>query len=425
MALNTNSRLSSEDSNKLRAQVKSCADIIKFHPYGHKYKQSYQSARAPPNERLVQTFGIDNAFTTLDSERKGVFNRETIEKMKAAIKLDRTSKEDWSDVCVLAQVSVKEYLARKGRRVDLTELVQYCTLNSSLCYLFEDARAALEQGDHFDTVISIGHRINELWIESKATDGQSRDWTQERKLHDALRRVTAPRTPGTYPSNSTPEPGDPTQNPMNLLLPAYETMWRVVLRCLLEVRFRGAGNGPQWSQVLEDYVNNLDKASNLFQKALIDDIRPIDVVKEALRLYPPTRRVHRVFDGELHKADIEACHRSTLLGGDDPLVFRPERWQNICLAERQMRYNGITGHVNLKEAEQDLGFMPFGYWCTADTSETKGFGMKMIALLVGAICIGLGKDWQIEGVACGLPTNGEPLSSERTAYQTLPLARSD
>jgi hypothetical protein len=47
-------------------------------------------------------------------------------------------------------------------------------------------------------------------------------------------------------------------------------------------------------------------------------------------LMPHTRRVRRAFDqGEntaIAVADIEQGYRAGLLGGNDPTVFRPERW---------------------------------------------------------------------------------------------------
>jgi hypothetical protein len=35
----------------------------------------------------------------------------------------------------------------------------------------------------------------------------------------------------------------PNHNPLNLLLPVYETMWQVVMRGSLELRYRNAADG--------------------------------------------------------------------------------------------------------------------------------------------------------------------------------------
>ncbi|KAI1554581.1 hypothetical protein PtrEW4_012263, partial [Pyrenophora tritici-repentis] len=131
---------------------------------------------------------------------------------------------------------------------------------------------------------------------------------------------------GGYPDDTTTvDPLDPSQNPMNLLLPAYETMWRVVLRCFLEVQHRAAQNKNIWTTVLRDYLSDLKVPNSIendiFHKPTKTNdgvIRPVEIVKEALRLHPPTRRVHCCFNDQEVKADIEACHRQEILCGDDP-----------------------------------------------------------------------------------------------------------
>lgn len=172
-----------------------------------------------------------------------------------------------------------------------------------------------------------------------------------------------------------------------------------------------------------------------FHRPTETGIRPSDIAKEALRLYPPSRRVHREFDGELVRADIEACHRSKLLSGNGPLVFYPERWQSICPDKRVERFGDVSteeDHGNtakdnadtraLKLSEQDLGFMPFATHCTADTKETKAFAMKMIVLLVAVLCGGLGEEWMAADTS-SLPERHVPLESDRKAYRDLCLTK--
>lgn len=130
-----------------------------------------------------------------------------------------------------------------------------------------------------------------------------------------------------------------------------------------------------------------------FWKLSANGVSPADVVKEALRLYPPSRRVHRTFHGNSLSADIEACQRSQLLGQDDPLTFRPERWQSICPALRTMTMlEGKGVEDPLKAGEESLGFMPFAFVCPANTKETKRFGIKLITLLVAVLVEGLAKE---------------------------------
>jgi hypothetical protein len=172
---------------------------------------------------------------------------------------------------------------------------------------------------------------------------------------------------------------------MNLILLAYETMCRVVMRCFLEIRYRNARNGPDWSRIMEEYLKDLegsdDKEPKHIWKPSSAGVRPMDIVKETLRLYPPTRRVHRNLDGQICAIDIEKCQRSELLAGADPLLFSPERWQDIKLRVAKLNTNKEGGSKRrLKDEEENLGFMPFAFHCPSSKGRTLGFGFKMIRL---------------------------------------------
>ncbi|KAF1962596.1 hypothetical protein CC80DRAFT_364046, partial [Byssothecium circinans] len=88
--------------------------------------------------------------------------------------------------------------------------------------------------------------------------------------------------------------------------------------------------------------------------------------------------------------------------------------------------------VALKFEEEKLGFMPFAFVCTADNRESREFGMKMIALLVATVCGGLRKrffdndkkkwmGWTLDN-EMDLPPVGEPLNTDRQAYEGLMLS---
>ena len=66
--------------------------------------------------------------------------------------------------------------------------------------------------------------------------------------------------------------------------------------------------------------------------------------------------------------------------------------------------------------------MPFAITCRANRSDTRGFGMKMIVMLVAVLCNGLGDDWKVteEG---SLPSLGKALESDREAYLDLTLEK--
>jgi hypothetical protein len=268
-------------------KVKEYADIIEFKLDGKDYPDS-QGARVGPNQRLKIAFGIDNAFTNPNNTAKNVFGANTMKLMRGAIKLDKENTTgDWSDMRTYTMNCRKEYLQRASNSgcLNLSELVQFVTLKVSLYYLFPGE--ASNTDDTFKDMVYIGHRINELWIASKTTEAGRPRWADEKELHDALQRVTtripsnsppdtslaahaAPHQTGQYAvtsvlgyiwgcvewikdwllgrtteredntltndTHATPDPEIPSRNPMNLILPAYETMWRAVMRCFLEIR---------------------------------------------------------------------------------------------------------------------------------------------------------------------------------------------
>ncbi|KAI1517899.1 hypothetical protein Ptr86124_003200 [Pyrenophora tritici-repentis] len=234
--------------------------------------------------------------------------------------------------------------------IKLTKLTQFIVLKQSLCYLFKNAQEALKTSKtQFDDV---------KFIEAELGRAKAPIWSDQKDLYAALRRVTVSKkifdmlgmfpedVPDDKPGDTTTlDPTKPTENPMNLLLPAYETMWRVVIRCFLEIKYCGAPNKLDWTTILRGYLEDLGNANcklnDAFHKSstTASSVRPAEIVKETLRLYPPTRRIYRMYFDERVATDIEECHRFEILGGQDPLTFRLERWQNICTAQRQDFYD--------------------------------------------------------------------------------------
>jgi hypothetical protein len=429
--INPTNDLTDQEREILLAKAKDCLDIITFKPNGTDCPD-HKKARANPNRRLISVFGIKNVFT--DEEDPGQFSRMTTKKMRAACKMEtRHDYGDWTELRERAMGYLTDYLIRKSdsKSICLAELVQFITLKVSLSYLFDDADAASKGKDIFDDVVLIGHQINYLWIKSKKPDDERPKWEDQHELQNALRHVTTAQVPGSYPKD-VEDTIKPEDNPLNYLLPAYETMWRVVMRCFIEVQLRDAPASFEWRTILADYLQKLKEPRcmpDAFRKPAKEfGMPPIDIAKEALRLYPPSRHVHREYNGELVRADIEACHHSKLLGGNDPLVFRPERWRNILKEKRDKTFEADQGAAtakagrDLKLGEIDLGFMPFANYCTADKTETKGFGMKMIVMLVAVLCDGLGDDWKVADEG-SLPPLGVALESSREAYLDLNLEK--
>jgi len=161
------------------------------------------------------------------------------------------------------------------------------------------------------------------------------------------------------------------------------------------------------------------------------NVSALDVVKEALRLYPPTRRIYRHLGGDrLLGADLEKVHRAEPLAPIDPLQFRLERWSDI-----EKQWEATEGEQmskrSLKKYEASLSFIPFGSsnsvipLCPAGGGDTQGFGFEMIAVLVGTMIEGFGKrGWDLRSQdSATLPHLDTLLRSERDDYGGLQLAR--
>jgi len=173
-------------------------------------------SRAYPNQRLVRTFGIHSAFTTINENYRKDFRSHANGKITL---------EDgkWKTIANLAKQLVGEAIPQPGNDIAnmrLDSLRQSITLKISLHVLFDIDPLMLDD----ELTVRIAESIKFLWTESKSTNNPP-DADQER-----LRKALGFILPGVK-SNAR-------QNPLNLILPTYETMWRVALFCFIEVTFR-------------------------------------------------------------------------------------------------------------------------------------------------------------------------------------------
>lgn len=372
-----------------------CALIIACRGYddsGDRNTISRVQSRAIPNQRLVRTFGIDNAFTTTDDNYRKDFRRHAKEK----ITLDDGT---WKTIADLAEQLVGSAIPQPGgdiASIRLDSLGQSVTLKMTLHVLFDLDPLQLDD----KLILYIAQQINFLWAQSKSIKYPT-DANQK-----GLRKALGSIFPGVG--------RNARQNPLNLILPAYETMWRVALFCFIEVTFR-QGARAEWKQVLIEFLADPTKAR--FEERGPDPcvVSAADIVNEALRLYPPTKSVYRRFHmagkdyPENVAADIEACHRTLAIWGNDSWLFRPSRWSMIGNEARNT-------------------FMPFGgstFVCPAK----QDFGPRMIGVVVAALAAHItSRDWKLElcvGGPDGMEEFGgqEPLLSGRHAYEDIVISR--
>ena len=361
-------------------------------------KLSRTESRARPNERLKFAFGIDNGFTTINDKSRKTFKSKATQHLKNFDK-------NWGSAGDSARSFIKQTLD-KAKQVDIVPVIQVLTLRLSLQAVHN---ANLDTVDN-SKVLFVAEDINRLWISSKKKS-TIEPWSTQVKLHKALHALC--------PDSDCAKPD---QNPLNLILPSYETLWRIVLRCLIEVVFRhypdprrDCGNllspNDLWRARLHKFLETPTEP-NLKDRSEFGSA--LDVVKEALRLYPPTRRVYREFqydDGtetEVVAADIEALQREypeDVKRSDEVRpVFDPKRW--------------IT-HENALDAR----FFPFGRGAFLCPAEAR-FAYWAIAILVGALSVEVGNDqWKLDPDPLADEAGDQPLITDREAYADLALKR--
>ncbi|QDS70778.1 hypothetical protein FKW77_004080 [Venturia effusa] len=344
-------------------------------------------ARARSNQRLVTVFGIDNAFTTYDAQRKIDFVVEVNDRVK------NVSDEEWQGLANMASywALAKMYAKEESpKRLDLTDFVQFLTMKVSLHFLFGPDSAALrtEEGENY--ISFIAKEINRLWLVSKA-DPILEKWEDQTYFHQALHYVT-----GSSDTRLSEDPHftDSKENPLNWILPAYESMWRIVLTTVRQL-YLNTDDRQHHLYAMLHFLKEPCKRTFRNQEKVCR-VSAHHLIKECLRLYPPVRRIGRTLPengGVKHvKADIRECQRNYLLADFEPDEFHPERWEHI---EAQCQRS--TNAKSLAESEEQLGFLPFGlspFKCPAGKSS---FAFRMIGVLAGATLNALeddgGRDW--------------------------------
>ena len=187
-------------------------------------RASWLEQRAIPNRRLVRAFGIDNSFTTTDINWHKTFLSEAQQKVQV-------QGDGWVELFKVAQQALHRARAytrfedQEGKHhVPLAKLVRIVTYITIINVLFHVNPTDMVIED----VVTVTDMINELWVQSKdcsRTAISAGDQFLQRTVLARLLRNNAVFS-------------NPRENPLNLIIPAYETMWRVVLLTFVSAGFR-------------------------------------------------------------------------------------------------------------------------------------------------------------------------------------------
>lgn len=380
--------------------------------------------------------------------------RQFVAKARELINLDQG---DWYALAEMARMGVRGSIERAVQassassrkahtRISLVNLIQTVTLRVIIRVLFtmKDEEVLNLQDEH---LLNLANAINDTWISSKTTTTTTTSPTptptstpQFKDNHHLKESLTT-----IFPNTDLTE-----ENPLNLLLPGFETMWRVILRAFLETGYTPAGTGhPEWRGILVAFARRPTREQ--FPLLHNDDSRggggvSVEMlVNEALRLYPPTRRVYRAFQfaeyepepepgsspssscrsrsgsgsksNTIASADIETTQTAPSIWGPEASIFNPRRWR-----------------CGLATTQERNAFLPFGsapFVCPAQ----KVFGPRVVGLVLGVLFLEvgvgvegslgwvLGSDCDDDSGLEDLRTGGR-LSNERDAYRELYLVRS-
>ncbi|KAI1094139.1 cytochrome P450 [Rostrohypoxylon terebratum] len=315
------------------------------------------TSRSIPNQRLVNAFNIDNSFTTVDLDVHKRFITSTRDV------IGTMNPQRWTAFFAVSEAAVRQahgILSASHDTLPLAITVQYAVFSTMIYQFF----GVILSDTDFDDIVESTSAINNLWQHSKNITSAGQELREEQeRLQASLRRLL----PDCFPCSSE-------KHPLNIIIPAYETMWRVILLTFVSAGFRGVD--LRTTEQFHEILQNIPAYSGSQPVVEITNTAR-NFAKEGLRLYPPTRRIHRAIPnaetaGGLSyvKADIEWCHRNKRIWGADAEQFRPSRFQNCT-------------------ANMDKAYMPFGIGRHRCPTATR-FSYHVIVIIVVALAKRLG-----------------------------------
>ncbi|KAI0405827.1 cytochrome P450 [Xylaria palmicola] len=356
--------------------------------------------RSKPNARLVMAFDIENSFTTSDKHVHQAF----LKKAQDAVRLVRT--EDWVKLGGVTRAILNfclGYFKDELPYTPLASVVRLVSFSLILHVLFgiEPSRVDVDEAR------KATEAINRLWIQSKNHHSVPSVYDKI-LLHNALNKLLP------HESFSTDRP-----HPLDLIMPAYETLWRVVL--LTFVSIASQNRDPDTAEELREAIANVPQC---FCRDNDAEMRALAIAKEGLRLYPPTKRIYRAtstVEGEssVVAADVESCHRDRRVWGPDALQFRPSRFHAWSCVDPAYVARPLAPSKRLPVSDvQRLSYFPFGVGKNRCPAEA-GFGDRIIALLVVELTRRFGTR------QTGLKIHFGQVEDQQWFSTTLPSGRSD
>ncbi|KAG7285354.1 hypothetical protein NEMBOFW57_009978 [Staphylotrichum longicolle] len=326
--------------------------VASFQYAGEPALQERLHLRATENRRLKAAFGLDNSLTTKNPSAHKAF-------LATASRI-LNGNRSWEQLYAVAEGFLKgelEIAAENSKStLRLAESVRCMVLAVVLFDSFGVDPVATPRSH----LVTITDEINKQWLQSKCHPDNV---IPSQGLNETVASLSI-----TSPEH-TPLP--PPQV-LSILMPQYETLWRVVLLTFVTAYHH------QPAACHDTIQRTAAVPSCLGNPALEKDA--LKLAKEGLRLYPSNKHLYRSRNPTPNSptspatssppaaADLSALHRHPSIWGRDALAFRPSRFDDGQLT-----------------ALQHEAYIPFSVKPHKCPAAGNAFGERMVAVLVVAL----------------------------------------
>ncbi|KAK1830714.1 hypothetical protein QBC39DRAFT_260213 [Podospora conica] len=265
--------------------------------------------RAQANARLVRAFGITNSLTTSSIDT----NQQFHDKATRLINQASQDPDRWTRLYSLAEGLLKQDVVHTrlaAKPLGLADCVRRMCLAVVLVDNFGDEGIVHEKGGLLGEIAA---RVNEVWVKSKCDVGG--EGGRDEGLEEMIGGLGLRDNKGQGELLRVEEI-------LGIIMPQYETLWRVVLLTFVTAFHR---------QARKENAERVKGVPGCLGKKGTEE-EALKVAQEGLRLYPSNKRIYRArgigMEGQV-SADVEACHRNVVIWGFDALQFRPERFDRL------------------------------------------------------------------------------------------------
>jgi hypothetical protein len=200
---------------------KDLADIIMG---GKPNQHDGHQARAFPNRRLEVAFRVNNCFTAMKKKRCDDVREAVLELLQPPKSENAERWRDWPELVEVARTVTRAELSSSQDKVNLFSAMQMVIMKTMIKVLFNKSPTDTTKDSQ---IRKLARDVDRQWQDSKGVLalGEAPEWDFEQQ---GTLRATAEDIFGPWDDENE-------GNPFNMILPGYETMWRVVMRCFLEL----------------------------------------------------------------------------------------------------------------------------------------------------------------------------------------------